>query len=768
MSSSIREKTHCLHGKYCVRFHDRKHIDDYIHPFLTPCEFTPYHCIIHNQVSNENDHPHLTQFSHVCRFGTQCRNIEDSNHTKTSIHIHRLHCKHESANEECLNEEHLNTFTHSNIRDIRYSCRYGSECRNRRQIDHLAKYQHPSLPDDAKIVPYYNLNAGVNFVQNQHDNIVRVLDYIEDENWKSQSFKCIEQDVIDWIRTVRPVHRCHSNIFESIILHEHVMSRDYMEHLKEPDFVVDLILQNNQIRKIRNLRILEYKNYARDYVKALVTKIFPKNDSTTCNIYSSVSAQSKSWILLQFMSRDEFDTIKSTALAIAQAALKLHSNPTGIGYQKDKDLGTNKSIFSILGPNSGNYGNVFIVFKRDILHHPDTNFSIQSATSYTSGNAFKWRVWLGENPGIEQRQIELFHKTKLHASIPGYEYAAALEMIAVASNVTNLETINVKLDTVLENWKQLNSHQTIEAHLPSLIPLDYIEHVYMRISTFKSFNKDTQATIQSLLGNNITIVPNKHPDNYEASVRDYIIDKFRRHNTNSFSKPIRGLVITVPPSNFQSHCVPPLTISQAFEEYKIDHPYPARDISVYIYWQMMNGDMMLTLSSKHYQPNENQSNLDCLICYLAAKPSIINDRYCENASYLQGGRSMPLNRKDYAASSKEFYIGCNTNDLMSFCLEIQSSTGKVILSHSGANLIYNQKTISCTFDKAQLDLNQLNFIHVSAGTHSVPIRNLYVTFNKESEPIWTSTNEFNSNAFDQNDYHRSNRSLDKCKSTFIC
>ena len=30
-------------------------------------------------------------------------------------------------------------------------------------------------------------------------------------------------------------------------------------------------------------------------------------------------------------------------------------------------------------------------------------------------------------------QIELFHKSKLHASVPGYEYATAHELIALTS-----------------------------------------------------------------------------------------------------------------------------------------------------------------------------------------------------------------------------------------------------------------------------------------------------------------------------------------------
>ena len=38
---------------------------------------------------------------------------------------------------------------------------------------------------------------------------------------------------------------------------------------------------------------------------------------------------------------------------------------------------------------------------------------------------------------------------------------------------------------ILKRWCEVDSHKTIEAHLPQLIPLDYIDHIYM---TQKIFN----------------------------------------------------------------------------------------------------------------------------------------------------------------------------------------------------------------------------------------------------------------------------------------
>jgi hypothetical protein len=55
----------------------------------------------------------------------------------------------------------------------------------------------------------------------------------------------------------------------------------------------------------------------------------------------------------------------------------------------------------------------------------------------------------------------------------------------------------------------------------------------------------------------------------------------------------------------------------------------------------------------------------------------------------------------------------------------------VTLSHAGPNSIYNCEKISHKFSKTVLDINKLNYIHVSAGSHKVPIRNLVICF----EPV---------------------------------
>jgi hypothetical protein len=116
---------------------------------------------------------------------------------------------------------------------------------------------------------------------------------------------------------------------------------------------------------------------------------------------------------------------------------------------------------------------------------------------------------------------------------------------------------------------------------------------------------------------------------------------------------------------------------------------------------------------------------------------------------------MIINNKTYKARSNTFYIGCNTSDFITYCLEIHRSTGKVVLSHAGSNGIYNHEEISCTFGKTELDLNKLEFIHVSAGAHTARVRNLMICFEKQSDMHPT---------FDK-DYHKDTSSATGSRST---
>jgi len=70
----------CEHSTRCELFRDPEHLLDCEHPFVEPRKYTPY-C---NKMS---DQEHLKSFSHLCPLGTQCPDIDKSDHVQHWIHI---------------------------------------------------------------------------------------------------------------------------------------------------------------------------------------------------------------------------------------------------------------------------------------------------------------------------------------------------------------------------------------------------------------------------------------------------------------------------------------------------------------------------------------------------------------------------------------------------------------------------------------------------------------------------------------------------------
>ncbi|CAF3050500.1 unnamed protein product, partial [Rotaria socialis] len=108
--------------------------------------------------------------------------------------------------------------------------------------------------------------------------------------------------------------------------------------------------------------------------------------------------------------------------------------------------------------------------------------------------------------------------------------------------------------------------------------------------------------------------------------------------------------------------------------------------------------------------------------------------YSETYSYLNAGEpyrhSVIKITGKCSSSSRTFHRGANIENFLTYCLKIEKKTGQATLSHAGPNSIYCYETITCRFSKTTLDLSKLDYVHVSAGSQKVPIRNLTINFEK--------------------------------------
>jgi uncharacterized protein (TIGR02452 family) len=753
----------CRFGHFCVRFHDEEHLQHESHPFKSACPFTPFHCRDYNVLSQAKDiqslpiavRNHCLCYSHVCRFGRQCFETSDV-HWQNTIHVARHLCAHGDRCTKLHQEEHLNAYSHPGIADIRRLCHHqGWECRDQRKGQHIRQYRHDGNHDQSGVINCFGQNRRIHFVDNQ-EHMIKAI-----EHYAKQPLS-VSTEVRKLVRSLQPVHRCSKAIFESILVHGHVMSREHMERLKKPAFAAQTVQEHKRVRAIFDrYKMSTIELHAKEYIRGIVSEEYSKrytalpaaeamfSGSSTLGApdeYTEIIRKEERF-LRSMIKPEEIDTIRKRAIAIAEASWSLHHSPTGIKYEPDKLLGTDKHVFSILGPHLGHYyGDIILVFKSQVMLHPDANFSPQAATSFASGRTFTHRPWVTD-PGNDVERVKCFHQSKLHCSIPGYDYAAAAELTAMTGLAK--KTMDVIVEDILKRWTHVDSHEVFEAHLPQLVPLDYIEAVYIPKNLFatltpaaqesarKTFRVALHITEHSIAltdasGGSVHALDSSR-SKYQKFVNEQLIEQIQKRMEHS--RHSQGTVITLAPSQFTDHIVLPMTIDKAYDQYRRSHQRDRHSEDVYIYWQAMYGDMMITLSNESIDPNTSQPHIRCLVCYIGERPSTATTVYHESSSYINAKEpyrhDVIMINGQCSSSSRSFYRGCNMEDFLTFCMKLEKKTGQVTLFHAGPSGIYCQQTIAYKFPKATLDLNKLRFIQVSAGTHKVPIRNLIIAF----EPI---------------------------------
>jgi hypothetical protein len=108
----------------------------YSHPFNTPCKFGPQvsmynlNLLIFLQCKQAQDRAHMSQCSHPCWWGAECRELiaKKYSHCVDFYHLKRISCPHGKDCDLLENREHMTKFSHPGIKDIRIECKYGQYC----------------------------------------------------------------------------------------------------------------------------------------------------------------------------------------------------------------------------------------------------------------------------------------------------------------------------------------------------------------------------------------------------------------------------------------------------------------------------------------------------------------------------------------------------------------------------------------------------------------------------------------------------------------
>eukprot|EP00761_Pharyngomonas_kirbyi_P010570 gb/GECH01010590.1/.p1 GENE.gb/GECH01010590.1/~~gb/GECH01010590.1/.p1 ORF type:complete len:1666 (+),score=343.85 gb/GECH01010590.1/:1-4998(+) len=459
-----------------------RHLKFFYHPdILPPCKF--------GQNCREKSQEHGEKYSHPCEWGSECKE-KSRKHQKRYFHVHVKRCKHGSQCEN-FSAEHRHRYAHPREKIVKPPCRQGENCLCT-DINHLMEYSHPH-----RITNFcnpININVGIDF----RSNLKRTKNMISKHtNNKPPN---VPSDILNWVKGLHPVHRCEVDIFKLIIEHGMLISRETQEISPLRTEMRHNPAIDNERKKL-NLRPKEFDSWIAAVAKTERLK-YLKSDQKHID-----QAEAKERSLREEMekkAKKKMDTVKKQVANLANSKLRQReSGSKGIKYDVDEIMGTNRQVFSIVGPHRGEYGNVFIVLEQDIMYHPDFSFSLNAATSHH--NRFRkfprvcsTRPWI-EYSGIDVSETrKLYDATKLHPVAKGWEEIVAQDLML--QYAVKKDTLPSTLSELVNFWHKRDSHGNIEGHLPPVTPISYIKRILIQKSEWDQVPANLKELLKESLG----------------------------------------------------------------------------------------------------------------------------------------------------------------------------------------------------------------------------------------------------------------------------
>ncbi|KAL0238066.1 hypothetical protein GEMRC1_012540 [Eukaryota sp. GEM-RC1] len=501
----ICEKGHNCRDADCLKF---KHHDHLTCPNPNCVDLTVLHQADVTHPIHLADDPFSSSASEkiVCPRGFQCTEMTTKSHMEKFAHLERKPCP-DGTSCKSVDEIHLNTFSHPGVLEFRPPCSHGASCRNRGDLDHVRRYSHRNIrlfeilgnlmPD----IGTFSGESKLDYVSNQ-----RRLQSLLPKSPTPRNIKALGE----LLMRLRPVHRIKPETFESCLTHGAFYSLNMMKtKLADPAKV-------RQIVAASHYQLVNYSNQeqAADFL-AVSTEIEMNgllNKTMTCPDGMRVLMECTD------VSKEERSELGRLAKNIAQAALDLNhlvgapdesGAKVGIGFHVDKDLRTDRTVFSILGPNTNvHYGPIAVIFKSSVTKHPSTYLHVTAATKYyTHDGAVPFRPYI-RIPTDETEKKNNYYKLVQNFGVNGAAETVALDMCHSLKNMKEHSKVDLSAFNISSVTKEIfvqsilkpDNHFTIECHLPSKISFSDVEHVVIPRNVYATLSLRAKHDLELLSG----------------------------------------------------------------------------------------------------------------------------------------------------------------------------------------------------------------------------------------------------------------------------
>jgi hypothetical protein len=281
----------------------------------------------------------------------------------------------------------------------------------------------------------------------------------------------IPEAIFEFIDRLRLIHRCSPFQLMSILQSGQILSRDAIEDVGQH---AQLILKTPYMVYITEKYAPTGKFY--DALKFIAANIMePPPRRGIARAFRTLSAHGV----------DDAEILYLEQHCIEQMTRIDHIRQEKVGMKvhKDVEIGTDKTVFAILGPHIGaQYGAISIAINRHALSHVNSNITMCAGTSHYNPLIRSQKPYM---PSKVVRGAPLFMTQVIHLGVEGGREAIATQVAAHMVAHDFPVTHDMSTDDVLRWWMLMNSHRVIEAHLPC-ISVDYIEKVFVPAQVYNS------------------------------------------------------------------------------------------------------------------------------------------------------------------------------------------------------------------------------------------------------------------------------------------
>eukprot|EP00927_Polykrikos_kofoidii_P077690 TRINITY_DN74605_c0_g1_i1.p1 TRINITY_DN74605_c0_g1~~TRINITY_DN74605_c0_g1_i1.p1 ORF type:complete len:618 (-),score=70.13 TRINITY_DN74605_c0_g1_i1:210-2000(-) len=286
----------------------------------------------------------------------------------------------------------------------------------------------------------------------------------------------IPQDARRLVKGFLPAHRVGIDTLRAILEQRAVLARKMQHWIAEtevPD-VTDSLARHRFHSVVSKLAVAR-PAFVQAYQNLLVQGASVSEISELMiNLVDVLIGRSAVVESSRLPSVDGYSEMSQALVSVVSSVIKFDTYLES--YHVDPIMATNQHTFSIFGPHNGdNYGDIALVFRADIMYHPDFNMTPNAATAFYSKSTLDFRPWAFDIGTSQEDRIYRFHRSKIHPSSLDWDLAVAGELVRMAENAGFMPSAQ----GILSYMKAVDCHFVWQCHLPEVVPLDYLAKVFI-------------------------------------------------------------------------------------------------------------------------------------------------------------------------------------------------------------------------------------------------------------------------------------------------